>query len=46
MATFIDSMATAIMLILIVIFLLHGINGTTGSWVTSKFMVAPKVVTG
>jgi hypothetical protein len=40
MATFIDSMATALLLILIVILFLHGINGTTGSWLKSKFVAA------
>jgi len=36
MATFIESLATAFLLILIVMILLHSINGTTGAWIKSK----------
>lgn len=38
MSTAIESTATAILLIFIIILILHGINGTTGSWLKSKFL--------
>ena len=41
MANAVESIATALILILVVILFLHGLNGTTGSWIKAKFVAAP-----
>jgi len=41
MNTIIESMATAVLLIVVVLLFSHLLNGTATSWISSKFKVAP-----
>lgn len=41
MTTFIESLATTVLLIFLVLFLVHLLNGTGTDWLTSKWKAAP-----
>jgi hypothetical protein len=40
MSSIVETLATAILLVLVMIFVLHLINGDAGEWIASKFKVA------
>ena len=39
MSTFIESLATILILILVILLVTHSLNGTAGTWIGSKFHV-------